>query len=343
MSMPLHDDFSDYPSNQAIRWPDAEECADAAPPAVLLYDDVELLELAEASRSAKDQDAEAHIRNVVRKMKLRGPHRTLTVMPENFRDGLIHLRATFPNFVEVIDYLRNHAEIAWRTDKVMRFTPILLNGPGGVGKTMFCEAVGRWLNHGFHRISISSSQNGAELAGTSAFFSNAKPGVPFHSLVFSETANHLFFLDEIEKNSTSDYDVHGALYVLLEPSTARTFKDQAIPLQIDASHLLYMAASNDANRLPEPLRSRFRQFEIGITPLQASTIARAIVSDKLEALRPASNGLVVSEAAIHALSAMTPRRIGQALTEAIGKALAEGADVIEDIVDAVPKRGRMGF
>lgn len=312
-------------------------------PDVILYDQTELNDALTDSQFAKDPQDEAYIRTVVETMKKRGQVRQLSLIPENFREGLASLRMNFPNFSEVIDYLHGLAEIAWRTDKVMRFTPILLNGPGGVGKTMFSEAVGRWLDYGFHRISISSSQNGAELAGSSSFFSNAKPGVPFTSLVYSETANKIIFLDELEKSSTIQYDVYGVLYVLLEPSTARTFKDQAVPIHIDASHLLYMAACNNAEILPEPLRSRFRQFNIGVSAGQARCIARSIVREKMSALRPATDGMIVGEVTIEVLSNMTPRRMGQALTEAIGNALMLNTLVVDVVANSPPSKHKIGF
>lgn len=333
---PLADFLTDYSENSM-----KEEVT--YPPDIVLYNHDQLLEVLADSQFSKDQQEEAHIQTVIQAIKQRGQLRQLSIMPDNFRDGLNSLRTKYPNFLEVIDYLQCLAEIAWRTDKVIRFTPILLNGPGGVGKTMFSEDVGRWLDCGFHRISISSSQNGAELAGSSSFFSNAKPGIPFTSLVYSDTANKIIFLDEIEKNSTSQYDVYGALYVLLEPSTAKTFKDQAIPICIDASHLLYIAACNDANILPEPLRSRFRRFDISITKDQASCIARSIVKEKIQTLRPATDGMVVAESAIEVLSAMTPRRMGQALTEAIGKALMRNTLVINVVDNNPPCKLKIGF
>jgi ATP-dependent Lon protease len=187
------------------------------------------------------------------------------------------------------------------------------------------------------------AQNGSELAGSSSFFSNAKPGIPFTTLLYSSYANPIFFLDEIDKNSCSSYDALGALYVLLEPGTATTYTDQCYELPIDASHILYIAACNDASLLPDPLRTRFKQFDITISPNQSRQIAESIINSTFASMMPATEGMSVSSRAMDVLSTMTPRKIGQALTEAIGTAFAMGSTVIDHIAAAEPQKSRIGF
>ena len=313
------------------------------PPEILLYNEEELEKFRESEKLAKDSDTCAASAKVISELKKRGQVRQLMTMRPTFRADLANLREKFPNFSEVIDYVQCCAEIAWRTDKVLRFTPILLDGDGGVGKTMFIEALGNWMAHGFHRISVSSSQNGSDLAGSSAFFSNAKPGIPFTALVYSDYANPLIFLDEIDKNSTSTYDALGALYVLLEPSTAKNYKDLCYPLPIRADHILYASSSNDADNLHPALRSRFREFKIRITPEQPRKIANTIVGSTLRSLAPATDGITFSATAMDSLACLTPRRISQAVMEAIGKAFSDGASVIDHIPNAAPAKQRIGF
>lgn len=133
----------------------------------------------------------------------------------------------FPNFSDVIDYISRHAETAWRNDRVLRFIPILLSGPARIGKTRFAERFASWSTESFHRVSIASSQNGSELSGSSSFWANASPRIIFNTLLQGKIANPLIFLDEIDKSSTdSRYDALGALYVLLELSSAAKFQDQ---------------------------------------------------------------------------------------------------------------------
>ncbi|MGI4720393.1 MAG: AAA family ATPase [Janthinobacterium lividum] len=312
-------------------------------PQVELYTFENIRKLQVEGNLAKDPQDAAVIARLVKELMDRGRMRELTTMREDFRNDLDELKTEFPNFSRVVDYIRGCAEIAWRTDKVLRFTPILLNGPAGVGKTMFAEALATWMNHGFHRISISSSQNGADLAGSSSFFSNAKPGVPFTSLVKSDYANQVIFLDEIDKNSAGQYDALGALYVLLEPATARHYRDLCYDIEIDASHLLYIAASNNVSLVQDALSSRFKIFEIGITKEQSREIATSIAQAALASLLPSTEGITISDAANEQLSCMTPRRIRQAVIEAIGTAFSNDSSLIENIGASDSTTRRMGF
>jgi ATP-dependent Lon protease len=345
----LHDLRSDLP-HSALASPNVDDenseflhVVEKNLPHVELYTFQNLRKLQIEGDLAKDPQDAAVIARLVKDLMDRGHRRKLTIMRTDFRNDLAKLKTEFPNFSKVVDYVRGCAEIAWRTDKVLRFTPILLNGPGGVGKTMFAEALAVWMTHGFHRISISSSQNGADLAGSSAFFSNAKPGVPFTSLINSDYANQVIFLDEIDKNSTGRYDALGALYVLLEPATARHYKDQCYDIEIDASHLLYIAASNDVSLIPDALRSRFKIFEISITKQQSREIAKSIAQSILASMLPSTEGITISEAAIEQLSCMTPRRIRQAVIEAIGAAFSNNLALIDSVVASDSTTRRMGF
>lgn len=332
-SASLHQDLTGYGARSETDYP----------PQIELYTQAELLKCQSVAKLSRDEAEVSFNQKLLQSLARHGQMRELRTMRPTFRGDLECLRRKFPNFGEVIDYVRRCAEVAWRTDKVLRFTPILLNGPGGVGKSFFSEALANWMNHGFHRISVSSSQDGSQLAGSSSFFSNSKPGVPFNALVNSDHANHVIFLDEIDKNSTRTYDALGALYVLLEPSTARHYKDQSANLVLDASHLLWIAASNEADNLAPALRTRFVEFQVSITPDQSRVIAESIVSDTLRSLAPATNGMTFSPSAIETLSQMTPRKIRQVALDAIGDAFVHEITLIDTVKMVQPPVRRIGF
>ena len=313
------------------------------PPEILLYQESELIDFQASAKLARDADDCKAAGKVLIELSKRGQLRQLMTMRSTYRRDLEVIRSKYPNFSDVVDYLLCCCEIAWRTDKVLRFTPILLNGAGGIGKSSFCQSLADWMNHGYRRICISSSQNGSDLAGSSSFFSNARPGVPFTSLLYSDYANPLIFLDEIDKNTTSQYDALGALYGLLEKETAKTYRDSCYALSIDASEILWLAASNDADVLPEPLLTRFRRFDLSITPEQSDRIAHSIISDTIESLAPATAGMTFSANAMARLSTMTPRRIRQCALEAIGKAFAEDTKLIHDVRSDTSTKLRIGF
>lgn len=315
------------------------------PPEILLYQYNDLEKFLEASILVKDQEERtAHIK-VAETLKFRGQNRPLMTMRPTFRKDLDQLEQQFPNFAEVIDYIRCCAEIAWRTDKVLRFTPILLVGDAGVGKTYFSESLANWMAQGFHRISVSSSQDGSDLSGSSAFFANAKPGIPFNALVYSDNANPVIFLDEIDKKSTLRYDALGALYILLEKSSAKKYKDLCYPIEIDTSHILWIACANDtsADNINPALLSRFRAFNIQITPEQSRKIAESIVRSTVRSMAPAADSIKFSATAMATLARMSPRRISQAVMEAIGKSFANDVYVVDRIDNHMPTKRSIGF
>lgn len=314
------------------------------PPEIRLYHASELDAFRLSAVLARDSEDGKAVAKVVKELERRGQNRMLMTMRPTYREDLESMLCKYPNFSEIIDYLLCCCEIAWRTDKVLRFTPILLNGPAGIGKSSFCKSLADWMNHDYRRVCIASSQNGSDLSGSSSFFSNARPGIPFTALLNSDFANPILFLDEIDKNTTSQqYDALGALYGLLETETAKSYRDACYPLSVDASHILWIAASNDAEVLSSALLSRFRRFDLSVTQEQSRLIAEAIVSDAIASLAPATGGITFTSAAIGQLSTMAPRRARQAVIEAIGKAFAENALIIDKVQSERSAKSRIGF
>ena len=73
----------------------------------------------------------------------------------------------------------------------------------------------------------------------------------------------LVVLDEVDKSGGDHrYDPMGALYTLLERDTAASFKDEFIDLDMDASHILWIATANDESAIPEPILNRMNVYEI---------------------------------------------------------------------------------
>ena len=61
-----------------------------------------------------------------------------------------------PNFAEVIDDLRKFLALAVAGNEAVQFTPILLLGEPGLGKTWFAKRLSRALSTGFRFVSMSS-------------------------------------------------------------------------------------------------------------------------------------------------------------------------------------------
>lgn len=279
------------------------------------------------------------------KMRQRGGERYL-IRPSG-TDQLDGLYERCPNFAEVIDDLKKYVALAVSGNEPMSFTPILLLGEPGVGKTHFAKALAQALGTGHEFVSMSSLTAGWILSGASSQWNNAKPGKVAQSLVHGDFANPVVVLDEVDKaGGDSRYDPLGALYGLLERETARHFKDEFVEVDMDASHLLWVATANDERSLPEPILSRMNVYEVPRPDREAArTIAKHLYADILGehdwGFPPE-----MEEAVLAPLAALPPREQRRALMAAFGAAKLEGRDQLEprDLEGARPGRARrIGF
>ena len=66
------------------------------------------------------------------------------------------MKARFPNFHAVLDYVCAAFALADRGSEVAHFDPIVLNGSPGCGKTMFTDALAKELGSGLLRLSMET-------------------------------------------------------------------------------------------------------------------------------------------------------------------------------------------
>src|SRR5690348_12838549 len=168
-----------------------------------------------------------------------------------------------PNFSSVVDDLRKFLALAVAGHEAVQFTPMLLLGEPGLGKTYFAKRLAQALATGFEFVSMSSLTAGWVLTGASSQWHNARPGKVAQTLIEGEYANPVVVLDEVDKaGGDSRYDPMGALYALLERDTAAHFKDEFIDVDMDASHILWVATANDESAIPDPILNRMNVYTI---------------------------------------------------------------------------------
>jgi ATP-dependent Lon protease len=286
------------------------------------------------------------LKSLYEKMKKSGGVRYI-VKPSS-TNGLDSLYDTCPNFKDAIDDLKKHMTLAISGNEPMQFTPMLLLGEPGLGKTHFAKSVARVLGTEFEFISMSSLTAGWILSGASSQWMNAKPGKVAQSLVNGQFANPLIALDEVDKaGGDSRYDPMGALYTLLERDTALHFKDEFIEIDMDASHILWMATANDEARIPEPILNRMNVYTIERPDFEGSLkIALALYRDILAQHDwgfPDEPG----EAVLAKLADMPPRDMRKILIDAFGNAKLARRDhlLVQDlhIERRNGKKARIGF
>ena len=225
---------------------------------------------------------------------------------------------------------------------------MLLLGEPGLGKTYFAKKLAQALATGFEFVSMNSLTAGWVLTGASAQWHNARPGKVAQTLIEGEYANPVVVLDEVDKTGgDSRYDPMGALYSLLERDTASHFKDEFIDVDMDASHILWIATANDENVIPEPILNRMNVYPIERPDADGSRrIAIAVYREILDAHHwpfPADP----PDAVIERLAAVPPRDMRKLLLDAFGTARLANRDyLVAADIDAKKlcgRKARLGF
>lgn len=262
------------------------------------------------------------------KMKQRGGGRFL-VRPTG-ADMIDELYDSCPNFSEVIDDLKKYVALSVAGNEPMSFTPILLLGEPGIGKTHFARELATHLGTGHEFISMSSLTAGWVLSGASSQWSNAKPGKVAHTLVHGDFANPIVVLDEVDKaGGDSRYDPLGSLYGLLERDTARTFKDEFIDIDIDASHILWVTTANDERSIPEPILNRMNVYEVPRPDHDAAISIAAALYREIVGQHDWGFPPEADEAVLERLGALPPRDMRKRLLAAFGTAKLDGRNWLE--------------
>lgn len=228
-----------------------------------------------AGGAAKDySDAERERLRFLQKVEAAPALRRRCMAPPP--SAFLDLVTDFPNFAGPLHFLAEQAAIAaLRAPLRFDVMPLLLTGPAGVGKTHFALALAKLFASSTEVLSMASQSCGFALAGMDRGWSTARAGLVFTTLLQGDTLAPVIVLDEIDKaHQDGRSDPLGPLYSLLEPRSAREFRDEFAGFAVDASEVLWLATANDCSRLPVPLLSRFKVFDIA-PPSRAQALAIA--------------------------------------------------------------------
>ena len=239
----------------------------------------------------------------------------------------------FPHFQEVTRYFCGQLWIAVAGDRAPSFSPLLLLGDPGIGKTTYLRRVAADLGLSFAMQSMAGVSGGFVLTGADVTWKSAKPGFIARTFLNYDNLNPMILLDEVDKaltNTGSHYGVQETLLALLEPETSTRFVDEYLAyLQMDLSQVSFIATANDADAILDPLLSRFHVVEVS-SPSRAQRrhIAQAIYRKEVQRLHLASVlDKAIPPAVLDALVAVTDgdgrslRDVRQVLCQALGNAM----------------------
>ncbi len=231
---------------------------------VQIFSSASLSRATEVSKSAA-RDVQKRMEENIKAARAHDGYRQLPAF-RGMDKRLMGLSAAYQNFLPVLQHYSDEMQLAvCSRPEGFGITPVLLDGPPGVGKTAFAQMIAQLLDLPFRKISAGGMQHAALLVGTASHWSTAQAGEVFNLIARGDSASGVILIDEVDKLSDrQDNAILPALLDLLEPESARRYTDESMGLVFDASRLIVIMTSNYKHRLDPALLSRCKVFDIQV-------------------------------------------------------------------------------
>jgi hypothetical protein len=226
--------------------------------------------------------AERHEREVLSQFAaLREPVAVLGLPPaKNIKMVLEKLTSEFPwaaDAVARIDDLLIPAALLGSNE--LWLPPVLLVGSPGSGKSRFARRVAELLTLPFMPVPCGGAADSQLLVGTTRGWATGAPSPVLKLLLDRRSASAFVLLDELDKGlsrgstASNAVPLASAILSMIEPETARRWRDGFLQAQCDISRVVFWATANQISGMPKPLLSRFELVHI---PLPAPDHLQAL-------------------------------------------------------------------
>ncbi len=292
------------------------------PERVTVFDPSEIDDIDESTSMSRDQAIRT--RGLVARITKSSPTKRMAAIPLEWKQYCIDLEKRFPNFAEPILFIRNQMSLSSRSDNALRISPMLFNGPAGIGKTEFALTLSNDLKTTLKILDVSVMQSASQLSGTERHWSTAQTSLLFDTLIDGRIANPIFMLDEIDKAiGHNDCKPLASLHSLLEKKTSSKFYDLCCPeLSVNASNVIWIATSNEIASIDKPIIDRFSVFNIEKPSVEHMMTIVSNQYSKFITEHPAGHVFekTIRDDVKAELSTYHPRRVRKILNNAFGMA-----------------------
>lgn len=250
---------------------------------------------------------------------------------------LARVQRQFCNFAHVLEHMKAEMSLAGASkSESFRITPMLLDGPPGVGKTAFAQQIATVLGLPFRKLSAGGLQHAFILTGSSTHWGTSQSGEVFNMIGRSKSACGVLLIDEVDKISNrQEYAILPALLDLLEPESAKHYVDESLGLKFDASRLIILMTSNRMGDMDSALLSRCRAFTIGAPGAEQKVLIAQVEHDKRNAGLPRSRRLELDIQAVKNLAEanIDIRALIRAVAKGFANALVSGEKIAKPILE----------
>lgn len=204
----------------------------------------------------------------------------------------------------------------------LRLSPMLLDGPPGIGKSAWARSLGELIKVPTMVYEATVENASFGLVGSQRNWGNSNPGRLLNTILATRVGNPVVVVDEVEKSGRTEstrgqaYSLTDALLPLLEPLSAAGWSCPYFEVRFDMSYVIWVMTSSNAASLPEPLLSRCPPIRLqGISIAELQSFARR--EGHRRNLDDASIDAVVEAIERHCQSAVSLRTVMRMVQRAV--------------------------